>query len=182
MLENVEIWKDCKGYEGKYQVSSYGRIWSVVSQRYLKQRIRQNGYCEVGLVAKNGKRKAELVHRLVAIAFIDNPNSYPFVNHLNGIKTDNRIENLEWATPQQNSRHAYDNNLGNFQEKLAKSLEKAQQAKQKSYSVYYDGNLIGQYKGRKAAAEVVGCDPCTITRCINGNRKTKDGYYFSVDE
>ena len=182
MLENVEIWKDCKYYEGKYQVSSHGRIWSIVSQRYLKPRIRQNGYCEVGLVAKNGKRKAELVHRLVAIAFIDNPNNFPVVNHLNGIKTDNRVENLEWTTQKENVRHAYDNNLGNFRENSAKSIEKAHQANLKMYSVYYDGNLIGQYKGRKAAASAVNCCEKTISCCIRENRKTKDGYYFSVGE
>ena len=178
MLENVEVWKDCKGYEGKYQVSSQGRIWSVVSQHYLKQRIMPTGYCEVGLYAKNGKMKKEYVHRLVALAFIDNSNNFPVVNHLNGIKTDNRVENLEWTTQKGNVKHAYDNNLGNFQENLAK----IQQARQKTYSVYYDGNLIGQYRGMQAAAEAVGCSTRTIADCISENRKTRDGYYFSVGE
>lgn len=178
MLENVEIWKDCKGYEGKYQVSSQGRIWSVVSQHYLKQKINHGGYCAVNLYAKNGKMKQERVHRLVAIAFIDNPNNFSVVNHLNGIKTDNRVENLEWTTQKENVRHAYDNNLGNFQENLVK----ARQVTRKTYSVYYDGNLIGQYKGRKAAAEAAGCTEKTIYRCIRENRKTKTGYYFSKGE
>ena len=182
MLENVEVWKDCKYYEGKYQVSSQGRIWSVVSQRYLKQRIMPTGYCEVGLYAKNGKMKCERVHRLVALAFIDNPNNFPVVNHLNGIKTDNRVENLEWTTQKENIKHAYDNNLGNFQENSAKGIEKARQVNLKTYSVYYDGNMIGQYKGRKAAAEAVGCSVRTMTRCISENRKTRDGYYFSESE
>lgn len=182
MLENVEIWKDCKGYEGKYQVSSQGRIWSVVSQRYLKQKINRGGYCCINLYAKNGKMKSERIHRLVALAFIDNPNNFSVVNHLNGMKTDNRVENLEWTTQKENVRHAYDNNLGNFQEKLAKSREKMLQATKKIYSVYYDGNLIGQYKGRKAAAAVAGCSETTISHCISENRKTRDGYYFSVGE
>lgn len=182
MLENVEVWKDCKGYEGKYQVSSQGRIWSIVRQHYLKQKINNRGYYSVNLMAKNGKMKTELVHRLVAIAFIDNPNNFPVVNHLNGIKTDNRVENLEWTTQKENIRHAYNNNLGNFQKNVAKNIEKAHQVNLKMYSVYYNGNMVGQYKGRKAAAATVGCSEATISKCIRENRKTRTGYYFSVDE
>ena len=81
MLENSEIWKDVKGYEGLYQVSNLGRIWNVKTQRILKPIDTGRGYFRVHLTAKNGKRKQELIHRLAAIAFIPNPFGLPQVNH-----------------------------------------------------------------------------------------------------
>lgn len=102
MLENCEIWKDIKGYEGNYQISNKGRIWSVLSQRYLKPQHDNCGYYRIQLTAKNGKRKMEKVHRLVAINFIDNPDNLPEVNHINHIRDDNRIENLEWCNHKEN--------------------------------------------------------------------------------
>ncbi len=105
-MEKYEIWKDCKGYEGKYQVSNRGRVWSVYKQRVMKPYM-GNGYLKVDLIAKNGKRKKEYVHRLVALAFIDNLNNHPIVNHIDGNKQNNLVENLEWITQQKNMQHSY---------------------------------------------------------------------------
>ena len=107
MLDNKEIWKDCKGYEGKYQVSNFGRVWNVNNQKYLKPWISKGGYYLVNLMSKNGKIKHELIHRLVAIAFIDNPCNYPQVNHKDEDKTNNCVDNLEWCSRQQNVLHSY---------------------------------------------------------------------------
>ena len=98
----MEEWKDIKGYEGLYQVSNFGRVKSLArndaSGHKLKERIMTNyigvrGYFEVGLT-KNGKNKTTKLHQLIAKSFIPNPENKPHINHKNGIKTDNSIENL----------------------------------------------------------------------------------------
>lgn len=99
----MEIWKDCKGYEGKYQVSNKGRVWNVNTQRYLKGSYDKDGYIIVHMYAKNGKDKREKVHRLVALTFIDNPNGLPVVNHKDENKQNNCVENLEWCDVRYNT-------------------------------------------------------------------------------
>ena len=147
MLENCEIWKDIKGYEGNYQISNKGRIWSVLSQRYLKPQHDNCGYYRIQLTAKNGKRKTEKVHRLVAINFIDNPDNLPEVNHINHIRDDNRIENLEWC---------------NHKENCNKTIKVRQVGK-------YDkaGNIICIYKSLSDASYYENKTPSQILGYIN---------------
>ena len=94
----MEIWRDIDGYEGLYQVSNFGRVKSFQrgKPRILKAFL-NSGYLSVVLY-RDHKVKQCLVHRLVALAFIPNPEDKPLVNHINGVKTDNCVENLEWAT------------------------------------------------------------------------------------
>lgn len=104
----MEIFKDIEGYEGLYQVSNMGNVKSLGNggsnasrERILKPIKLKNGYLQVGLY-KEGKLKHYIIHRLVAQAFIDNPNNYPQVNHKDEDKTNNKVENLEFCDCQYN--------------------------------------------------------------------------------
>ena len=105
-----EIWKDIEDYNGLYQISSFGRVKSTRYNRYLKLIFNKKGYARIHL-NKKGKLKSFRVHRLVASAFIPNPDNKPQVNHKDGNKTNNCIDNLEWVTNEENYCHAIRNNL-----------------------------------------------------------------------
>lgn len=100
VIVEPEIWKDIPGYEGKYQASSFGRIRNYKDRVLLPWKYK--GYLYVDLLDRSLRS-----HRLIAKAFIPNPLSKPQVNHKNGIKDDNRVENLEWCTNSENAIHAY---------------------------------------------------------------------------
>ena len=114
MLDNNEIWMDCKGYNGKYQVSNMGRVWNVKSQTYLKGTVTDRGYVYVHLTAPNGKHKKERLNRLVALAFIPNPLGLPQVNHKDENKLNNCADNLEWCDAKYNANYGTRNQrIGN---------------------------------------------------------------------
>ena len=104
----MEEWRSIPGYPG-YEASNLGRIRSLRSgeARILKQHKSQKGYLRANIKHENGKRHCQNVHRFIALAFIPNPEKLPEVNHINGIKDDNVVENLEWCTSSENHLHAY---------------------------------------------------------------------------
>lgn len=102
----TEIWKDIKGYEGLYIVSNMGRIKSLNynhtgEEKIMKTRKRENGYYYLNL-CKNNVRHSINVHRIVAETYIPNPENKPYIDHINTIRDDNRVENLRWVTPKEN--------------------------------------------------------------------------------
>ena len=102
---NMEEWKEIKGFEGVYEISNLGNVKRVETQLVLKTRKHSAGYFSICLW-KDGKDSYRFIHRLVAIAFIENLENKKEVNHKDGVKTNNSIENLEWSTPKENQQHA----------------------------------------------------------------------------
>ena len=162
MLENKEVWRDCKGYEGKYQVSTFGRVWSIKNQKYLKPMIDRDGYEHVVLYAKNGKGKDERVHRLVALAFITNPEKYPQVNHKDENPSNNNVNNLEWCTNKYNVNYGTRN----------------KRAGEKNSRPVFCEELNKTFKSMTEAAEELKVHHPLIYACCNGIQKTTGGYHF----
>lgn len=98
------IWKDIKGFEGLYQVSNTGKVWSISRGQIRKTRLDKDGYERLDLT-KEGKSYTRFVHRLVAEAFLENPENKSEVNHIDCIRTNNNLENLEWVTHAENMAH-----------------------------------------------------------------------------
>lgn len=178
-MKNVErapnrLWRPIKDYEGLYEVSNMGEVRSVKERQGSRLKDRVNGCLSLrlyrqykGLILyKNKKRKGFLVHRLVADAFIPNPNNYAEVNHINEDKLDNRAENLEWVTHAQNI--AYSRNIEKAYSKISVEI-----------LVYKDNTLIGEYPSIKETARAMKLDFDTIRRRIltNSSKKYK-GYIF----
>ena len=138
-----EIYKDIEGYEGLYQVSNLGNVKSLnysktKKEKILKPCIFSNGYLKVDL-CKNKTRKTYYVHRLVAKAFIENPNNYPMINHKDEFKINNVVSNLEWCD------NKYNSNYGSRNERLGKAISKAMTNNpklSKSVGAFKNGELV----------------------------------------
>lgn len=158
----IEVWKDIDGYEGLYAISSLGNVKSFYSSiiKILKPMDNGNGYKFV-MLHKNGQYKAMLIHRLVANAFIPNPNCLSEVNHKDEVRTNNCVDNLEWCT------HEYNNNYGNRNKRLSKSHKNHEKLSQKIYSVDENDN-VEYFPSLREAERVTGIPHQNISNAING--------------
>ncbi|MBW8381598.1 MAG: NUMOD4 motif-containing HNH endonuclease [Youngiibacter sp.] len=155
----INIWKEIPGYEGLYLISSRGEILSLRSGKFRKCTRSGNGYRKISLSSHDHKKRQFLVHRLVAETFIGKSSDLrKQINHKNLDKTDNRLENLEWVTPQENMNHAYANGRTDF--RRAKRADNTSgftgvSAKDGGYqaTIGYDGivHYIGWFKSLEAA-------------------------------
>ena len=162
-INTNEIWKDIKGYS-KYQISNYGRVWSKKRQIYLKPNKNNSGYLSVSLSADNGKIKRELIHRLVALTFLDNPNNYPCVNHKDENKDNNVAFNLEWCD------RSYNINYGDRNNKASKAISKKIRC--------IETGVI--YNSGKEVAMALGTTPDIISKVLHNKSrcKTANGYHI----
>lgn len=164
----MEIWKDIEGYEGLYQVSNYGRVKSLRfgKEKILKARDEGHGYFQVGLF-KDGKQVFKRVHRLVAEAFLPNPNNYKEINHKDEDKSSNIVENLEWCDRKYNVN--YGTCISRKAEKRSKAINQIDKV---------TGEVVRQWKSA-IEAERNGYSHGCISECCNGKRKSHKGYKWS---
>ena len=186
-----EIWVDICGYEGLYQVSNRGRVRSLDREIYKNNNVKQfsksfilkfeknKGYNYVHLF-KNGVRKRMAVHRLVAEAFIPNPESKPVIDHINTIRDDNRVENLHWVTPKENM----ENPLTKEKRKTIKPTGRPKGANSiKVVQLDKDTNeLIKIWNSAMEAQRECGFDNGNINRCCRGKYKSHKGYKWMYYE
>lgn len=202
-----EIWKDIIGYEGLYQVSDLGRVKSLKfgKEKILKPQLCNCKYLVVGMYTKN-RFSTKTIHRMVAMAFIDNPEQKPQVDHINGDRTDNRANNLRWVTRLENVRNPITiNRIRNavtatnkkkigkpfsdeHRRNLSESLKKSPKNRGRigalsklSVPVYQydlDGNFIKGYAGQAEAARENKIRQSNIGMACNGIRFSAGGYQW----
>lgn len=180
-----EIWKDIAGYEGKYQVSNFGRVkrlskvvrsrggFRTLTTKLLSPQTnkKKNFYYFIRLY-KNGISKPFFIHRLVANAFIPNPQKLPQVNHKDGDKRNNVVENLEWCTASENVRHAFNNGFATPTISHYRGV--------KAFRLI-DNSFVGEFKSQHEAAKVLKLNVAHICSVLHKRCEHTGGYYFEYN-
>ena len=176
----TEIWKNIEGYENLYQISSIGRVRSLdrfdsigrfIKGKILKPRIDKDGYHCIFL-SKNGTQKPFKIHRLVAQAFIPNPDNKPCIDHVKCVRSDNRLENLRWATHKENTHTP----LSIVKYKPPKNKNGCENSNAKQVlQLTKEGCLIQKWGCMKEAADALNIDYIKISKCCRGIQKQTNG-------
>lgn len=154
--------KDVVGFEGLYAITENGEVWSYRTNRFIKSFVRSNGYLQTLLVDKNGNKRTLKNHRMVAEAYIPNPDNLPDVNHIDENKLNNNVNNLEWMTH-------YDNmNYGNRNLKTSKALRKKVRCVE----------LDKIFNSITEAAYFINRSGSGISEVLNGKQKMAGGYHW----
>lgn len=164
----MEIWKDIVGFEGLYKISNEGNILSLLTDKVLSP-YNNKGYLMVRLY-KNSKPSSLYVHRLVAQTFVENPNGYVEINHIDENKRNNHYSNLEWCSRVHNCNHGSRNDRIGVASSVNKLIPVVQLSK--------EGNIINTFNSINEAGEYFGKNPSHISSCCTGKRKTAFGFVW----
>lgn len=170
----MEVWKDVVGYEGKYLVSNEGNVYSFLSKKMLKN-ILVNGYYKVTL-CNEGNYRMEWVHRLVATAFIPNPESKRCVNHLDENGKNNNVSNLEWVTHKENTH------WGTNIQRMIETQRNTSPSRKAVYQYDRSLNLINTYQSASDAARKLGIRADGISHAAIGREPMYKGFIWSYDK
>jgi hypothetical protein len=186
MQATNETWKEIPGFDGRYEVSSHGRIRTYSNGRWGNKThgrimtLKRNpaGYSFVALHKPFGGGKCEyhMVHRLVAKMFIPNPENKETVNHIDGNKTNNNVENLEWATHSENSIHAVRTGLSTPSQR--QNDVTIQRCSIPVIMLDKNMNLLANYENAKQASIQTGTDHSSIIKCCRGKLRTANGFVW----
>ena len=167
-MSKVEVWKRTE-YEN-YEVSNHGRYRNAKTGKVLKLQKHHKGYLKAQM-KDNGKHVGRFIHRLVAIAFIPNPNNLPQVDHLDNDKTNNHVSNLEWVTGQENHRRKVKDGLNVVPENAGRPKQPIKQYTK-------DGEFVAEYPSIAAAVKATGLYQGNISSVLRGAYKSTGGFVF----
>lgn len=171
-----EIWKTVKNFESLYLVSDKGKVFSIMSQKILKPAKSKNGYCKVALYNK-GASKHVSVHRIVAEAFVENADGKPQVNHIDGDKSNNSANNLEWVTASENQLHAVRTGL-HAQPPLKGKFGAENYTSRRICQYTLDGTFVREWPSISDASRFVGIPVTAIVSVARGRRKNCAGFVW----
>lgn len=179
MSDEKEEWKDVIGFEGKYKISNYGNVLSICynntnKTKPLSSRI-NHGYKEV-ILCKNGLCRTYKIHRLVAMAFLSNPEKLPCVNHKDENKLNNYVDNLEWCTCE------YNNAYGTARARVSKKMTNHPSLSKKVVQISKSNEVVKEWVSIAEVQRELGIRQCNIVSCCKGKRNTCGGFIWKYKE